>query len=61
MLTRLRERLAWWLLVRATRGWANRHMDQWEQFAFRDYAGRPVYVTITLATDHPNTFQFIDP
>lgn len=45
-------------LVQAVRAW-ERHMDQWEKFRYVGEHG-PVYVTIRMEEDRPETFDLVD-
>jgi hypothetical protein len=50
---------ATWLLSRVTFWWAERFMDQWEQFCFDTEYGR-VYVTMSRYSDYPDSFDLIN-
>jgi hypothetical protein len=49
---------AWHALVEAVVAW-QAHMDQWEKFKFATPYGH-VYVTISMASDYPDSFDLID-
>lgn len=53
------ESLAWWLLVRVTRWWSTRYMDQWDKFQFETKYGT-VYVGLERETPWPDSFYPID-
>jgi hypothetical protein len=50
------ERIAWWLLMLATRWWANRYLDQWTKFRLHTAYG-PVYVSLERETLWPECFD----
>ena len=51
------EENAWITLVRAAVQWT-RYMDQWDKFRFDTEFG-PVYVNITMETEHPESFDHV--
>lgn len=56
---RLEARIVWWMLIRMSRWWASRHMDQFEGVTFETAHGR-AYLSLTLATPYPNGFEAVD-
>lgn len=58
-LRRLEARIVWWLLIRMSRRWASRHMDQFESVSFETTHGR-AYLSLTLSPVYPDGFEPVD-
>lgn len=51
---------AWSKLISVCYAWAWLYMDQWEKVTFTTPDGRVIYLTISGATDHPESFDRVD-
>lgn len=58
-LEKLEARLVWWLMIRLSRRWASRHMDQFESVKFADEWGT-IYLSLSRETPYPNSFEPVD-